>query len=145
MPTRVKIISYLSRKDRDPHKQYPIGGTYLSIILGGKHLSLGFACTKYDLNGHGLQNSLVWWYISSQTYGRCYTYVEKWTMKKLPANDKWLTSWPNQSRTGIFLSPILLVAIGKDLSGKRPAPVPDVFSASTPKELWMYPLRMCTF
>ena len=92
-----------------------------------------------------MQNSLVWWCISSQISGTCSTNVEKWTMTKLSANDKWLTSWPNQSRTGIFLSPAFLVAVGKDRSGKRPVPVADVFSASSPKELWMYPLRMCTF
>ena len=32
---------------------------------------------------------------------------------------------------GILLSPALLVAVGKDRSGTRPAPVPNVFSAST--------------
>ena len=82
MPTRVKIIPYLSRKDRDPQKQYPIGGTYLSIYpIHGTTVGTSpgglLGCTKYNLNEHGLQNSLVWWYISSQTSGRCYTNVEK--------------------------------------------------------------------
>ena len=31
MPTGAKMIPHLSRKDGDPQKQYPIGGTYLSI------------------------------------------------------------------------------------------------------------------
>ena len=53
MPTRAEIIPYLSRKDRVPQKQYPIGGTYLSIPYMGVSTSpWGFlGCTKYNLKG----------------------------------------------------------------------------------------------
>ena len=44
MPTRAKMIPYLSRKDGDPQKHYPIGGTYLSHT---RYLSLSYIASGY--------------------------------------------------------------------------------------------------